>query len=134
MKYFVSVNGKKYEVVVESASGNEPVEKKPVSPVVEKPVAPRPEKAVAAVPKPKAPAAPAGSASGEETVKCPMPGTIMSVKVKEGESIKKGTVLFVLEAMKMENEILASRDCVVMKVAVADGASVKTGDLLAILK
>jgi len=131
MKYFVSVNGKKYEVIVEIASGSEAVEKKPVSPVVAKPVPPRPEKAVAAVPKAKAPAV---SASGEETVKCPMPGTIMSVKVKEGESIKKGTVLFVLEAMKMENEILASRDCVVLKVAVTDGASVKTGDLLAILK
>ena len=133
MKYFVSVNGKKYEVIVEVASGSEAVEKKPVSPVLEKPVV-RPEKAAVAAPKPKAPAAPAVSASGEETVKCPMPGTIMSVKVKEGESIKKGTVLFILEAMKMENEILASRDCVVLKVAVADGASVKTGDLLAILK
>jgi biotin carboxyl carrier protein len=62
-----------------------------------------------------------------------MPGTILSVAVKAGDSVKAGQVLLILEAMKMENEIVAPRDGTVSRVAVTKGASVNTGDLLVVL-
>ncbi|MBQ6120950.1 MAG: biotin/lipoyl-binding protein, partial [Clostridia bacterium] len=77
-------------------------------------------------PKPAAAAAPAGA----ETVKSPMPGTINAVNVTAGQSVKKGDVLVILEAMKMENEIKAPRDAVVASVNVTKGASVSSGDVL----
>jgi len=59
-----------------------------------------------------------------------MPGTILKVNVKPGDSVKKGSVLMILEAMKMENEIMAPNDAVVASVAVSEGANVSTGDVL----
>ncbi|MCR4718335.1 MAG: biotin/lipoyl-binding protein [Firmicutes bacterium] len=74
-------------------------------------------------------------AAGEgEQVTSPMPGTILDVKVKVGDSVKKGQVLMVLEAMKMENEIMAGTDGTVTSVAVSKGASVGTGDMLLTIK
>lgn len=125
MKYFVEVNGKKYEVIVEKAGSSTATAA--VSPKAAEAPAPAVKKPVDATPKTTVPA-------GEEAIKCPMPGTILSVKVKEGQAVNKGTILFILEAMKMENEIMAPRDCTVVKIAVADGASVKTADLLAVIK
>jgi len=69
-----------------------------------------------------------------EQVTSPMPGTILDVKVKVGDSVKKGQVLMVLEAMKMENEIMAGTDGQVTSVAVSKGASVGTGDMLLTIK
>jgi len=63
-----------------------------------------------------------------------MPGTILNINVKEGETVKEGHLLIILEAMKMENEILAPRDGRVASVAVAKGASVNTGDQLVVLE
>ena len=105
-KYLITVNGGSYEVTVEEIGG--------VAPVA---VAPK--------------AAPV--AAGVETVAAPMPGNILSVNVAAGQSVKSGDVMLILEAMKMENEILAPRDGVVAQVAVTKGATVNTGDTLVVL-
>ena len=125
-KYKVNVNGQMYEITVEECDVNEvPTTTAPAAPVA--PVAP-----VAA---PAAPAAPAAAPSGEgEPVSCPMPGTIRAVNVSNGAQVKKGDVLFVFEAMKMENEICASRDGVISDVNVTRGAAVDSGAVLCLLK
>ena len=121
-KYKVNVNGQMYEITVEECDVNE-------VPTTTAPAAPTP---VAA---PAAPAAPAAAPSGEgEPVSCPMPGTILAVNVSNGAQVKKGDVLFVFEAMKMENEICASRDGVISDVNVTRGAAVDSGAVLCLLK
>ncbi|MBS6980802.1 MAG: biotin/lipoyl-containing protein [Oscillospiraceae bacterium] len=105
-KYRVNVNGTVFEVEIEEMTGA--------------PAAP------AAAPAPAAPAAPAGG----EKITAPMPGTILAVNVANGSAVKKGDVLMILEAMKMENEIMAPCDGAVTSVAVTKGASVESGTLL----
>lgn len=117
-KYLITVNGGSYEVTVEEIGG--------VAPVAVAPAAPA---APAAAPVPKA----VPVAAGSETVSAPMPGNILSVNVAAGQSVKAGDVMLILEAMKMENEILAPRDGVVAQVAVSKGATVNTGDTLVVL-
>ena len=68
--------------------------------------------------------------AGGETISCPMPGTILDVRCSEGASVKKGDILFILEAMKMENEIMSPCDGTVHGVSVSKGASVDTGAVL----
>ena len=87
--------------------------------------------APAAAPAAPAPAAPAGDG---EKITSPMPGTILSVNVAPGQSVRKGDVLMVLEAMKMENEIMCPRDGVVSSVQAAKGAAVESGTLLCVLQ
>ena len=109
--YRVNVNGTSYEIEIELMSETE------------------------AKSAPAAQAAPAPKATGEgEAVQSPMPGTILDVKVNVGDSVKKGQVLMVLEAMKMENEIMAGVDGVVTSVGVTKGAAVQTGDALCTIK
>lgn len=130
-KYIVTVNGSKYEVVVEDADPNAtytPAAPAAPAPAPATPAAPAPAPAAPAAPAP-APAAPAGG----EQITCPMPGTIVKVPVKAGQSVKKGDVLVVFEAMKMENEVQAPHDGVVASVAVSEGASVNSGDVLVVL-
>ena len=103
-KYKVNVNGTVYEVEIEERTG-----------------------APAAAPGAAAPAAPAGAG---ERVAAPMPGNILSVNVAAGDTVKKGQVLMILEAMKMENEIMAPCDGKVTSVAVTKGAAVESGALL----
>ena len=124
-KYNITVNGNTYEVIVEEADSASVAT--PVAPVA--PVAP------AAAPAPKAaPAAPKASApAGGVKITSPMPGTILDVKVSVGQSVKKGDVICVLEAMKMENDICAPADGVVASVEVAQGATVETDALLVTL-
>ena len=110
----ITVNGTVYDVQVEELGSD-------ASAAPAAPAAPAPKKA----PAPK----PAAAGAGEK-VAAPMPGTIVSVNVSEGQSVKKGDVLVVLEAMKMENEIKAPRDGSVTSVAVSKGASVDTGATL----
>ena len=127
--YNITVNGVTYTVEVEEvgATASAPVAAAPVA----APVAP--VAAPAAAPK-AAPAAPkASGAAGAVSVKAPMPGNIMKVNCKVGASVKKGDVLIVLEAMKMENDICAPQDGVVASVEVAQGASVETDALLVTL-
>ena len=123
MKRFnVTVNGVSYDVVVEEIAADS-------APVAQSaPVAPKAAPAVAPAPK----AAPAGK-SGATSVKAPMPGTILKVNVSAGDSVKKGDVLCVLEAMKMENDICAPADGVVASVIAQKGASVNTDDVLVTL-
>ena len=104
----------------------------PVAPVAVAP-APAPVTAPApqAVPKQAAPVASGGQGSVE--VESPMPGKILSIAVSQGQAIKKGDVIVILEAMKMENEIVAAEDGTVCSVDVASGQMVEAGDLIATL-
>lgn len=114
-KYSIKVNGKTYEVEVEEIGASAQNYSAPV--------------AAAPAPAPAKQSAPAGAM----TVKAPMPGTINAIKVKSGEAVKKGQVLAILEAMKMENEIMADADGTVASVAVTQGQSVNTGDIIVTL-
>ncbi len=135
--YRVTVNGVAYDVVVEElAAGTTPAAAPvpapaPVSAPVAPVAAPAPAAPVAA-PAPKAAPAPAGKA-GAITVKAPMPGSLIKVNVKPGDAVKKGDVLCVLEAMKMENDIMAPEDGTVASVEARQGASVQTDEVLVTL-
>ena len=139
-KFQITVNGQSYQVEVEEVSGfaSAPVAYAPApvaapapaaAPVAEAP-APAPAAAPAAAPAPAKKAGPVGG----EVVKAPMPGSIVNVLVAEGASVKKGQPVLVLEAMKMENEILSPRDGVVSAIVAGKGASVNSGDPLFSLK
>ena len=124
--YNITVNGVTYTVEVEEVGADAAV----AAPVAAPAAAPTP----AAAPVAKTPAAPkASGAAGAVSVKAPMPGNIMKVNCKVGASVKKGDVLIVLEAMKMENDICAPQDGVVASVEVAQGATVETDALLVTL-
>lgn len=132
--YRVTVNGVAYDVVVEEmAAGVAPVvTPAPVYVPAPTPVAapvPAPAAAPAPAPAPAPAAAPAGKA-GATAIKAPMPGTLIKVNVKPGDAVKKGDVLCVLEAMKMENDILAPADGVVASVEATQGSSVATDAVL----
>ncbi len=126
MKYVVSLNGKDYEVEVDELSEAIVTNVTPTA----APVAPTPAAAPAPAAAPTAPAAPAVTGTGTPVV-APMPGTILSVNVSEGQSVSAGDVLFVLEAMKMENEIVAPVSGTVTKVAASKGSTVATDAVLA---
>ncbi len=133
-RYTITVNGTAYDVVVEEADASGIVSA-PIAaahapaPVQTAPAAPA---AAPAAPKPAAKPAQTGSA-GAVQVTSPMPGTILDVKVSVGQSVKKGDVICVLEAMKMENDIPAPADGVIASVNVQKGASVSANELLASL-
>ncbi len=119
-KYNVTVNGTLYEITLEVVDAADV-----------KTTAPAPAAAPAPAPA-AAPAAPVANTNGE-TVNSPMPGTILSVNVQNGATVKKGDVLMVLEAMKMENEIMSPADGTVVSVNVQKGASVETGAVLCVI-
>ncbi len=130
-KFNVTVNGTLYEVEVEELSGAADH----TSAAAEPGAAPKPAPASStpvSAPAPKA-AAPA-SVAGSVKVSSPMPGTILSIHVTPNQTVKKGDLLCMLEAMKMENEIFAPQDGTVATVNVQKGASVKTGELLFTLR
>ena len=128
-RYSITVNGNTYDVIVEEADASGIVSAPVAAPVP--PVAPAAPAAPAA-PKPAAPkaAAPQG-AQGATKVTAPMPGTILNIKVSAGQSVKKGDVICVLEAMKMENDIPAPCDGVIASVNVQKGANVSANDVIA---
>ena len=130
----ITVNGTAYDVQVEEVNGTfaaAPVaapdpQYKPMP--VPRPVAPAPAPV-------KASAAPvAQSSANAETVESPLPGNVMSINVKPGDSVKAGQILLSLEAMKMENEIVAARDGRIVSVTVQKGHSVNSGDVLLIIE
>ena len=118
--YTITVNGTAYDVTVEEGSGSG-------APAATRPAAAAPKKAPAA--------APAKSAGGQGATKvnAPMPGKILSVKASVGQAVKKGDVLMILEAMKMENEVVAPSDGTVASIDVTEGSSVEAGAVLATL-
>ena len=122
--YKVIVNGTEYQVAIELVSEAEAKAAVPAA----APAAPAAPAAAPAAPAPAA-AAPAGG----EKVNAPMPGTILEVKVAVGSTVKKGDLLFVLEAMKMENEILSPVDGKVTFVGTTKGSSVDTGAALCVI-
>ena len=132
MKYKVTLNGKTYEIEVEAGKAmclNEYEAYAPAAAPAAAPVA----APVAAAPAAAAPAAPAVTVSGGETVAAPMPGTILKVNVQPGQAVKAGEVLMVLEAMKMENEIMAPKAGTVAQVLVSKGSNVDTGAPMIVL-
>ena len=127
----ITVNGKAFEVGVEQAVGTQPVVQS-VSPVAATP-APVAQRPAVAPPSPPAVLRPAPSARAGDTpnlMKSPLPGKILKVFAAPGKAFKRGDTLLTIEAMKMENEILAPRDCVVGEVHVEVNQSVKTGEPL----
>lgn len=133
MKYIVTINSKKYEVDVEKGQAN-------ITGVTESPAVVAMAPAPAAVPEKAVKGETASElAAGKQNVtgeplKAPMPGTILSIKTSLGSSVKKGDVLFILEAMKMENEITAPKDGVIAQITASKGLAVSTGDLLAVIQ
>ena len=115
-KYRVTVNGTVYEIELEELTGAAP--------------------SAPAAPAAAAPAAPAAAAApaGGEQVTSPMPGTILSINVVAGDTVKRGQVLMILEAMKMENEIMCPCDGKVVSVNTSKGSSVESGTLLCVIQ
>ena len=130
MKYKVTLNNRTYEVEVEAGEAMLVDEYEAYAPAAPAPVA----APVAAAPVAAAPAAaaPAVIAAGEQ-VKAPMPGNILQIKVSKGQSVKEGDVLIILEAMKMENEIVATKSGTVADILVSKGSVVETGSPLVVI-
>ena len=120
--YRITVNGNVYDVEVEEVNGNESA-----------PAAPAPAAAPKAAKKSakKNTKKTSGGKGGANKVNAPMPGKILAIKASEGDSVKKGDVIMVLEAMKMENDIVAICDGTIASIDTKEGASVEAGDTLA---
>ena len=129
MKYKVTLNGRTYEVEVEAGKAMLVDEYEAYAPAPAAPAAPAPAAAAPAAP---APAAAAEVAAGER-VNAPMPGNILKVAVNAGDKVKSGQILVILEAMKMENEIVAPKAGTVAQVVVKVGEKVDTGATLVVL-
>lgn len=128
-KFNITVNGKTYEVDVEEIGGvaSAPVAAAPIAAAPAPAPAPAAAPAAAPAPAPVQTAAPAGEGT---KVSAPMPGTIVSVKVNVGDKVTADSLVVVMEAMKMENEIFAGVDGTVTSIVASAGASVNTGDVL----
>jgi len=134
-KFVITVNGKSYEVEVEEITQGEVAA--PSAPAAAPASTAASESASSAAPvstpvesKPASTAPSASIPKDAEIVKAPMPGTILDIKVKPGDQVAKGQTLLILEAMKMENEIVCPRDAKVVSIQVATGSSVNAGDAL----
>lgn len=147
MKYIANVNGKRYEIELERVEDYRPMTREEIAapvtasaPIVAAPAAPVAPTPVAA-PAPVAPApvaAPAPAAApvtaGASTVVAPLPGTILDVKVAPGQAVKTGEIVIIMEAMKMETEVVAAADGVVDSILVKKGDAVDTDATLITLK
>lgn len=135
MKYKVTLNGRTYEVEVEAGKAMLVDEYEAFAPAPAAPAA-APAAPAAAAPAPAAapaaPAAPAVTAAGDP-ITAPLPGKVLRVEVTQGAAVKAGQILVILEAMKMENEVLAPRDGTVAQIVAPKDTSVQTGDTLIVL-
>ena len=134
MKYTATLNGKQYEVELERIDAYEPMPRYGEAPAaapapVAAPAAPAPAPAPAA----PAPAPAAAPATGATTVEAPMPGKILNIKVSAGQAVKFGETVIVMEALKMETEIVAPADGTVAQILVKAGDAVDTGAALVTL-
>ena len=129
MKYKVTLNNRVYEVEVEQGEAMLVDEYELAAPAAPAPAAAAAPVASAA---PAAAAAPVAVAAGE-AVKSPMPGNILKINVTQGQKVNEGDVIMILEAMKMENEIVATRSGTIAQIAVSKGAVVETGAVLAVI-
>ncbi|NLV75588.1 MAG: DUF2118 domain-containing protein [Tissierellia bacterium] len=128
-KFLINVNGNKYEVEVEEITEGKTVQN-PSTTQAKPATQPKPASKAKTQPEEKEVVV----TEGAEVVEAPMPGTILSINVKEGDEVKAGDVLLILEAMKMENEILAPIDGKVTSIGTTKGASVNTGDKLVVIE
>ncbi len=141
----INVNGKSYEVEVEEIGGvgsSAPAvqaaapapapapQAAPAAPVAQPAPTPAPVAQPASAPTPATAPAQSTGAAGSVKVKAPMPGNIIEVRAKIGETIQKGQVVVILEAMKMENEIMAPQDGKITSINTSKGSIVNSGDLL----
>ena len=138
MKYVATLNGKKYEVEIERVDEYRPLDRgaqvSAPAPILAAAPAPKAAPAPAAAPAPKAAPAPAAAPSaGGQTVEAPMPGKILDIKVKVGDAVSYGQCVIVMEAMKMETEIVAPAAGTVAAINVSTGDSVETGAVLVTL-
>jgi len=143
MKYIATINGKRYEVEVERVEGYKSLDRNgvaaPKAPTlastapVQRPAAPAPAAAPAAPAPVAAPAPAAAPAAGATTVEAPMPGKVLDVKVTAGQAVKYGDVVAIMEAMKMETEIVAPADGTVSQILVKAGDPVDTGAAMVVL-
>lgn len=129
MKYKVTLKGRTYEVEVEKGEAMVTAEYEAFAPAAAPVPAAASQPAPAAVPAASA----AVNVSDGDAVTSPLPGTVLDIKVAQGASVKSGQILLFIEALKMENEILAPRDGVVKQIVVTKGSQVNTGDALVVL-
>ena len=130
MKYIVTINQNNYEVEVEKGTAR--VVK--TNDTASAPISAQAVTVASPAPIPQAAASAAVQTAPGEAIKAPMPGTILQITKAVGDKVKKGDTILVLEAMKMENEIMASRDGVVIQIIAAKGSSVNTDDVLAVIE
>ncbi|MBZ9689524.1 biotin/lipoyl-binding protein [Clostridium estertheticum] len=123
-KYNIKVNGISYEVEVEEVVGEFASSPATVAVTKEAPQKSKPSSKVEVK----------KTVTTGEKIECPMPGTVLKVNVNPGDNVKTGQVMFILEAMKMENEIMAPHDAKILEISVTSGASVNTGDILAVIE
>lgn len=140
-KFNITVNGEVYEVEVEELDGDGQSISTPSRPsrpkaqTAQKPASAPKKEAAPAPKKESAPGVkPASVGEGELSVESPMPGVVLDVRVSEGEAVKENQVLLVLEAMKMENEVMSPKDGVIANVAVQKGSNVNAGDIMVVIK
>ena len=131
MKYKVTLNNRVYEVEVEQGEAMLVDEYELKAPAAPAPVA-APAPAAAAAPA-AAPAPAAGAVAAGEVVKSPMPGNILKINVAQGQQVKEGDVLIILEAMKMENEVVSTKSGTVAQILVSKGAVVETDSPLVVI-
>ena len=132
MKYKITLNNKVYEVEVEAGEAMLVDEYELKAPAAAAPAAPAAAPVAAAAPA-AAPAAPAAGLAAGTAVKSPMPGNILKINVAQGQKVNEGDVLMILEAMKMENEIVATCSGTVAQIVVTKGSVVETGAPLAVI-